>query len=1152
MAGYIINLFKYSSVKFQADDNQSKADKNQNPETYLAFGDYDRINIAGIADFTRFRDVNIATKKWIGPRLAILAYDIPDQQEKTNPQSNIQSNILSLLINGRSSEGEEERCLIDRHRRRFFALTMVKLAPEMKKILEYGTCIQKLRRRILDQVKFVITNRQDLLVDPANISVEVYGSFSSSELVIAWTANQYVDVLRLVNTLRYMIVRIAATDFAPEGGAPASDGDAPAPVSPDSEIFNPFYSFCSVFADATCGEPAFQWTGTGKVHGKVSLNIIFKEYSGSMLQDDNHKSHTAAIYDQFNRFKNPRLSGEFSERIGDYDLIVTSDADTYCKPGDNPFHRDRPLFWNSTDHPNEILETKVVLMDSASENPNRNHRDHNYREYIDKKTLSDILIGECAAIWRVGGCARRAGGDTEEINEVLKKITEKVHGVEDGKVHGVEDSKGWQAEADDKTLASFTKKLQQYGLRALIKCYIPESVGLCDSLDLLYTDFVNNCTNLNFDAWKYSLADQFSGVLDYMADSIWRQAVCHEKDPEDDEQSTAEKMYNKIADVIHALNQVIYHVAQSRRTIFTIPSSHLRYMGHYDAILHAYYGVINFYLHVAYQYERSDIQANLVPFLAIDVVPEIKVDVRPVLGAISSAGEKYERYKTPSVLFTVDLPLSAMVNFLHYSMVLAHETFHTITPRDRDRRNQITGLLYLSEYAARVMLNELWKSISDYRYSNDPADGDMMMRVLGHFELALRRELMALCCAGFRSEYTRLVHADLMRQFEENKQREWLYYPHNDYLYILKETLSRVSWGDDYLGILGQVYQLADKWGETINEIIEKTCQQFYKENHDSLSNYGVSKSLFDEWKDNIKIKYNAQEVDGKTTKQVIMPGYDPDAKRTQYRELTQVDNLFEIAQNLTAGFQEAAQDLAMIRMFDLSLVDYLAFRSRHKIDLFDLDRAASNEEICRVGMLCDYMLSQEGLFDDIWDGNVDANFAMRLQARMTDMKESYISMMTGIPEIAPRKSGDVDPKTINTIKVSFKNYVNSAIAYYEQYSHFFLLFRGELSEIDTKEALKRYVDDADSQTPEITKTLRLIRESHKAWKDCVCRNSRFATDRTLRQTKGEEIRQIRESLFNINLNMIHQFQFWGEIQVKEQVRDRNIAIYNANPDVFK
>ena len=56
----------------------------------------------------------------------------------------------------------------------------------------------------------------------------------------------------------------------------------------------------------------------------------------------------------------------------------------------------------------------------------------------------------------------------------------------------------------------------------MIKDTFPSTVGLCDTLDLLYTDFINNCTNLSNTAWVFDFSAQFEAVLDYIEAQIIR------------------------------------------------------------------------------------------------------------------------------------------------------------------------------------------------------------------------------------------------------------------------------------------------------------------------------------------------------------------------------------------------------------------------------------------------------------------------------------------------------------------------------------------------------------------------------------------------------------------------------------------------------
>lgn len=192
MLGYIVNFYKYATfphtmkgdmADFLNQDVKGMRGDEDITDSLLVYGDFDRLNIKRVTDFTRFRDVDFYARRWLGQRQSILLYQL---------EKKIESDLLERIF------GLEEQASTSMHRN-FVVLTMVTLDPMLHRCEEYGEMLVQCNQLISQQLGQV---EKLGLIEPKELEYQVYGSFSSSELVIVWWANQYSDVLQLADMLR--------------------------------------------------------------------------------------------------------------------------------------------------------------------------------------------------------------------------------------------------------------------------------------------------------------------------------------------------------------------------------------------------------------------------------------------------------------------------------------------------------------------------------------------------------------------------------------------------------------------------------------------------------------------------------------------------------------------------------------------------------------------------------------------------------------------------------------------------------------------------------------------------------------------------------------------------------------------------------------
>ena len=181
MLGYIINFYKYATfphvLKGDMADylNQNIKQMKKEEETansLLVYGDFDRLNIKRVTDFTRYRDVDFYARRWLGQRQSILLYQLEEKRE---------SDLLEQIF------GLGERKGILKYRN-FVVLTMVTLDPMLHKCENYGKMLEQCKALIAKQLGRI---RDLSLTEPEELEYQIYGSFYSFELVIIWSVNQY-------------------------------------------------------------------------------------------------------------------------------------------------------------------------------------------------------------------------------------------------------------------------------------------------------------------------------------------------------------------------------------------------------------------------------------------------------------------------------------------------------------------------------------------------------------------------------------------------------------------------------------------------------------------------------------------------------------------------------------------------------------------------------------------------------------------------------------------------------------------------------------------------------------------------------------------------------------------------------------------------
>lgn len=185
MSGFIFDLCKYvladekNIYKYLMENNESF--KNFLEDSFITFGEFDRMTVTKVIDFTRFRDVSEDRKNWFGENQSVLIYEIGK-----NYNVDYKGKFFSYKENGNWKKSDEL----------FIGLTILQFGNNRKqKIKNMSQYLESCRLSILS---FIYEEKKKEIP----LVCEVYGTLGNLGIAILWLTDQYTEVLRLVNLLK--------------------------------------------------------------------------------------------------------------------------------------------------------------------------------------------------------------------------------------------------------------------------------------------------------------------------------------------------------------------------------------------------------------------------------------------------------------------------------------------------------------------------------------------------------------------------------------------------------------------------------------------------------------------------------------------------------------------------------------------------------------------------------------------------------------------------------------------------------------------------------------------------------------------------------------------------------------------------------------
>lgn len=226
---------------------------------------------------------------------------------------------------------------------------------------------------------------------------------------------------------------------------------------------------------------------------------------------------------------------------------------------------------------------------------------------------------------------------------------------------------------------------------------VDRSAGAAYTLDLLYTDYLSAISFAYSAIWSTDLNRQFRAVL-YAVEQLMS------------EKEDLPNFWDEFLNLTNVFKQQIYHLSQSSRMFFEIPSCHLRSTGQYDFLMHAYYGITKQIIELIYRLQGKHAQSELVPLITVNTVPQVRSQLY------------FELEKDDIIrVINLDIPNSVIFDLRRGAWYLTHELFHYAVPEDRKKRNHLMKQWLLKEIFTEQFLYLFWKLVSK-RYDGTEDD----------------------------------------------------------------------------------------------------------------------------------------------------------------------------------------------------------------------------------------------------------------------------------------------------------------------------------------------------------------------------------------------------------------------------------------------
>jgi FRG domain. len=185
MKGYLLNFYKFSpTIKEDKTNNES-----DDFVKCIVWGEFDRLEVKPINQFSDYRLSGTSEKSWIGERQFAMIYEFGDDYK----------NIVY-------KEDKDDKCRFcfckqsQNEQFRFFGITFIDFLPETQQYFykqeSPGILIHKIFKEAIDEI--IIKND----ISRNTIDYELYGVLGGQDVVIIWLSYQIDDIAKIIEGLR--------------------------------------------------------------------------------------------------------------------------------------------------------------------------------------------------------------------------------------------------------------------------------------------------------------------------------------------------------------------------------------------------------------------------------------------------------------------------------------------------------------------------------------------------------------------------------------------------------------------------------------------------------------------------------------------------------------------------------------------------------------------------------------------------------------------------------------------------------------------------------------------------------------------------------------------------------------------------------------
>lgn len=678
--GWVIDIYKYltttpSDFKLMKQIYRAVAGRDdykiRSGTREIAYGNYDRVQLRAVNRFSDYSTLSSQAYDWFGTSQSILVYPLEEAAEKRSFLWGAyeKNGRLKVRYDGSKVTPPEG----------FFAVSFCYISDETRstKTDDYAALLHQCKERLEQLVtsyNYFLARQADEYEKAGNpfhhrqVTAEFFGSFSSAEIVILWSAEQYTDILYLTDCIRDICV--------------CQDN-----TSKQDSLFTLFRSTYTMISSPHVNLTDASDT-LAEIRGEAYVQLVVQEGVGIDKIKALRQYIKRALQHAADRVGQQKKTLKLYTRdcAGEYDIIFRIES-RYL-----PALFGNPRFWDKT------------AQDDGC--PSLSIHSREFNKYI-LHTTTRLCYSEAD----LPDFARGKGEMSKEWETTKRAVCHIDQGMEilEGK-HSF--TKTWRSdlirELTDTQRDLFDALMEKARER------FPAISGFSAELDQLFSDYTQCCSTSADYLWIQDYHELFhqtmlalQKLVSYIPDrqtsienATKKTALIElEQGLEEDE---IQHHLTDINGLMEAIQQQTNHISASNKLFFKEQDIRFGYTAQHDLVIHAYYGIIKRLMEIIYQNSDPRFQSKLYPLVNFRPVNVLESQMFIEESAVAFQNEQ----KLSNRIVVTYMPLDGMNNIMHYLPMMIHEIYHYSAPLDRNGRNRL-----LAQFAVYQLLKEVWAKL---------------------------------------------------------------------------------------------------------------------------------------------------------------------------------------------------------------------------------------------------------------------------------------------------------------------------------------------------------------------------------------------------------------------------------------------------------